>query len=117
MPLAYSHRSTPSNWVTIVSTTITAMFVPKKRIRRFMMVGWAVGAAKGFAASERDVVLEVVELAAGGLGPGRARRAARRTSLGGLALRDAGAAAAHALARAQHLHGVGHDLGGVLVGA
>src|SRR5207253_1620455 len=49
--------------------------------------------------------------------PRGTRGAARRgAALGGLALRDA-AAATHALARPQHLHGVGDDLGGVLVRA
>jgi hypothetical protein len=67
--------------------------------------------------TERDVVFEVVELAArlaGRRGLARRGRALRRAAAR-IAIAHVGRVAAHALARAQHLHGVGHDLGGVLV--
>src|SRR5581483_5919663 len=58
---------------------------------------------------ERDVVVQVVELAAGLL---RALRCARGGRLLRLAHLLARAGVAHALAAAEHLHAVGDDLGG-----
>src|SRR5438132_12091305 len=64
---------------------------------------------------ERDVVLEIVELARAGLRGRLGRRALGRPGLALRRLALRGGAAAHALARAEHLHLVGDDLRHVLV--
>src|SRR4051812_44698647 len=103
-------------------TTITARFVSRNRTMRFMaMIDPHAGPLPGGeAASEGNVVLEIVELAAAlgrGLGCARARTGASAAAGGAGRIRLAHVAAAAALARAQHLHAVRHDLGGVLVRA
>src|SRR6185437_5384344 len=67
--------------------------------------------------SERDVVLEIVELAARRLRRGLPGRGARRTRLALAAFALRSRPATHSLARAEHLHGVRDDFGRVLVDA
>src|SRR5688572_6266149 len=106
-PLSARKRSAPRRDAVMVSTTITAMLVTISRKMRFIEVS-------PFSPSERDVVLEVVELAPrfGSRFALGFRPAGGGALRGGLAI-----GAAHPLPGAQHLHDVGDDLGRVLVGS
>src|SRR5204862_6506811 len=104
-PLCARNRSAPRSDAVMLSTTMTAMLVTISRKMRFM------------CASERDVVLEIVELAtlAGRLRRRRFGSSATLRAFCGSASARFTLPAAHALARTQHLHDVGHDLRRVFV--